>query len=72
MKTSIPREEKGGGRKKGRGAWERGDAWAAKKERGERRGGEGGIYGAHTGVQNTLKLKLETKMPVGAKPEIST
>ena len=32
----------------------------------------GGIYGAHGGVQNTLRLKLETKTPVGAKPEIST
>ena len=40
----------------------------AKRER----GGEGGIYGAHAGVQNTFRLKLETKMPVGAKPEIST
>ena len=36
---------------------------------GERRGG---IYGAHAGVQNTLGLKLETKTPVGAKPEIFT
>ena len=31
-----------------------------------------GIYGAHAGVQNTLRLKLETKTPVGAKPGIST
>ena len=38
----------------------------------EREGGRGGIYGAHAGVQNTLRLKLETKTPVGAKPEIST
>ena len=65
-KTSIPREEKEEGRKSTGG----GDAavWAPARER----GGEGGIYGAHEGVQNTLRLKLETKTPVGAKPEIST
>jgi len=32
----------------------------------------GGIYGAHAGVQNILGLKLETKTPIGAKPEIFT
>ena len=31
-----------------------------------------GTYGAHAGVQNTPRLKLETKTPVGAKPEICT
>ena len=41
------------------------------RRRGERRGGWG-IYGAHAGVQNTLGLKLDTKTPVGAKPEIYT
>ena len=98
-KTSIPREEKGGGRKRGRGAWERGVLRSGRREkertreeesremapgeevdglvwlsgtRGERgvRGG-GGIYGSHAEVQNTPRLKLETKTPVGAKPEIS-
>ena len=39
------------------------------KGEGERRGG---IYGAHAGVQNTPRLKLETKTPVGAKLEIFT
>ena len=29
----------------------------------------GGIYGAHAGIQNTLRLKLESKTPVGAKLE---
>ena len=38
-----------------------------KRERGGR-----GIYGAHAGVQNTLRLRLETKTPVGAKPEKDT
>ena len=43
-KTSIPREEKGGGRKRGRGAWEReGCCGLGARQKGrerERRGGE--------------------------------
>jgi hypothetical protein len=31
----------------------------------ERERGEGGICSAHAGVQNTPRLKLETKTPVG-------
>jgi len=36
-KTSIPREEKGGGRKRGRGAWERGVLRSGRQAKGERR-----------------------------------
>jgi len=36
-KTSIPREEKGGERKRGRGAWERGVLQSGRQKKGERR-----------------------------------
>ena len=45
---------------------------SGQKRESERGEGVRGIYGAHAGVQNTLRLKLETKTPVWAKPEIST
>jgi len=32
-KTSIPREEKGGGRKRGRGAWEKGVLQSGRQRR---------------------------------------
>ena len=60
----------------GRGRWRRAGRgsilFQALRERERERERERGIYGAHAGVQNTLRLKLETKTPVWAKPEIST
>ena len=62
-----------GGERATRERWEAlaGGEWFIPGAIGEGERG-GGIYGAHAGVQNTLGLKLETKTPVGAKPEIFT
>ena len=73
---TTPRDEKEGTRERegeqGDGARRRSGrlglaVWCQRRER-----GDGGIYGSHAEVQNTPRLKLETKMPVGAKPEIFT
>ena len=72
-----PTLERGRGRKReereGR-LGERSTSGQPRQQKSERQRERGvrGIYGAHAGVQNTLRLKLETKTPVGAKPEIST
>ena len=60
-------------RERERGRREEGAGGLGARQTGEQeRRGVRGIYGAHAGVQNTLRLKVETKTPIGAKPEIST
>ena len=60
------RERESNGREVRGAGWWRMVLFQAQRER------RGDIYGAHAGVQNTPRLKLETKTPVGAKSEIFT